>query len=198
MDDPVLRASGSRRGVLRAVGWKMKPYRTIKQGMNDAMCAVCAVAMATGSTPEEVYEFLNDGRIMGDPICTAEEAIFLLSRGWIRGRGYAFDAPISTMKPSHHIEHTIGEMPALLDVVSPNIEGCEHAVFFDGKVCRDPDPRVPDETELSDYKILRVWPLTRVLEIRYCKRIQLAPRHTPLFVLEAREGRYVAGGEWYS
>ena len=32
--------------------------KTIKQGMEDGMCAVCCLAMATGTTVEDVYAFL--------------------------------------------------------------------------------------------------------------------------------------------
>lgn len=165
-------------------------YHTIKQGLSDGMCAVCAVAMATGATTDDVYEFLNDGRIHGDPICSADEAMFLLSRGWVRGGGHEILSGNRYLTRGTELVRTLAGVPALLDVQSNNHKELEHAVFWDGSVCRDPDPRVPDTTTLWDYHILRVWPLTRVMEIHYCKRIQLSPRPTPQFVLDSRVGLY--------
>lgn len=168
----------------------MPSYRTIKQGHSDGMCAVCVVAMATGATTDEVYAFLNDERVHGDPICSADEAMFLLSRGWIRGGGFEILGGNDMVDADTELSRSIGGLPALLDVRSRNIEGIEHAVFWDGQVCRDPDPRVPDTTALPDYHILRIWPLTKVMETHYCKRITLPPRPTPQFVLDCREGQY--------
>lgn len=164
--------------------------KTIKQGMNDGMCAVCAVAMATGATTDEVYAFLNDGRVHGDPICSAEEAMFLLSRGWIRGSGFQIEGGNNLVDADTELSRTLEGYPALLDVRSNNHADLAHAVFWDGEVCRDPDPRVADTTSLRDYHILRIWPLTQVMEVHYCRRITLAPRPTPQFVRDSRDGRY--------
>lgn len=153
------------------------------------MCAVCCVAMATGSTTEDVYQFLNDGRVHGDPICSADEAMFLLSKGWLRGTGFIIPEG-AIVNEFTDLALRLDGMPAMLDVESRNVPGVEHAIFWDGQELRDPDPRVGETSGFSQYKILRIWPLCRVMETHYCKRIKLDPRPTPSFVIDHRNGMY--------
>lgn len=163
--------------------------KTIKQGWDDGMCAVCCVAMATGTTVQDVYEFLNDGREAGDPICSAEEAMYLLSRGWVRGGGYTIEA--GAPNENSLLQRQLLDQPAMIDVQSNNGEW-EHALFWDGRHLRDPDPRQPETSEWEQYKVLRIWPLTRVVEAHLCRRLTLPRRTTPQFVLDWREGKYTA------
>ena len=148
------------------------------------MCAVCCVAMATGTEPKDVYEFLRDGRVMGDPINTAEECLYLFSRGFVRGTGF---------EPNRIYD--IGELslslwgqPALVDVKSSLYEGMEHALYWDGKNLRDPNPRTPDIVRWEDYEVIRIWPLTELIGFYpTAKRLFIQPRpEPPSFVLECR------------
>jgi hypothetical protein len=160
--------------------------QTIKQGFYDGMCVVCCVAMATGSTVEEVYEFLNDGRVHGDPMCDADEAMFLLSRGWIRGGEFDLHM-FDSFDESKELSFRLEGKPAIIDVESRTNPDVGHAIFWDGSCLRDPNPRMGETSEFSDYNFLRAIPLVKVPSSHYCKRMKLEPRPTPEFVLTCRD-----------
>lgn len=60
--------------------WWGTSVKTIKQGWDDGICAVCVCAMATGSTTQDVYDFFGNDREYGEPITACEVAMFLMSR----------------------------------------------------------------------------------------------------------------------
>lgn len=160
------------------------------------MCAVCVAAMATNTSVEEVYEFMNDGRMMGDPIHNPELAMYLLKHGWALGRGWQIndhnnlseDKIISNADELHLLMESIEREPAYLCVRSRNYEGVVHAVYWDGIHVRDPDPNMPDECKLSDYNIIIVWPLTWLGFVYLTSRMTLEKHdNVPLFVQRYRQ-----------
>lgn len=170
--------------------------QTIKQPPNSGMCAVCVVAMATYTTPRDVYAFFNDHRVMGDPISDYEESLYLLSRGLMKGGGFSTEGIQELDTVAVRLSDYLDKKPALLEVKSRNHEDTLHAVYWDGRVCRDPDPNMPDETALSDYEIVKVWPLTGCCINKDITQLpsRLQP---PMFVLEARKGNYVSAAKFY-
>lgn len=171
---------------------------TIKQPKGSGMCAVCVVAMATNTTTDDVYAFLNDGREEGDPIHDPEMAMYLLKHGWLMGRGWRIDDEGSEDRKSvSHADNLLMQVEGLtgerayLAVKSRNYPGVGHAVYWDGHVVRDPDPGVPDETPISDYALLQVFPLAW-LGTDYTMRLQCVPGEFPWFVKRFRD-KGVAG-----
>lgn len=167
---------------------------TIKQLPGTGMCAVCVAAMATKTTVEDVYAFFADGREIGDPIHDPELAVYLLRHGLIMGRGWQVNPedgggrPIDNPDNLHLILEGLVGTPAYLAVESKNYPGVGHAVFWDGQCVRDPDPKVPDETHISEYVILQCYPLTITGSIDLVERIRMDPRDKPpYFVKRYRE-----------
>lgn len=165
---------------------------TIKQKKGDSACAVCVAAMATNTTPADVYAWLADGRVDGDPIHDPELAMYLLRHGWIMGFGWRVADEDSEGLPideqTHfHIEGGLAGKRAYLAVKSRNYENTAHAVFWDGYCVRDPDPSMPDESPLSDYSVLQVHPLTFTGHLDLVSRLVCTPAEKPpFFVIRSR------------
>ncbi len=165
--------------------------KTIKQGrdLRDGSCTVCVLAMATGETLEAVYEFLNDGRQVGDPVCMAEAAMFLMSRGLVLGAGFGVKS--KRFQISDELAHNLKGWPAFVVVSS----GCEneywqHAIYYDGRYLRDPDPFKGATSKWEDYEVQLIFPLAIISDKWRCERMMLAPQPTPDYVLDWRNGEY--------
>jgi len=167
---------------------------TIKQGEGTGMCAVCVAAMVTNTTVEQVYDFFNDGRQYGDPIHDPELAMYLLKHGWIMGCGWGFtteeeweDVSVGSPDKLHMLIEGFVGTPAYLAVKSRNYEGVTHAVYWDGHCVRDPDPNMPDESPISDYKLVEIYPLHFCGFLDLVGRLELRPAELPHFVKRWRE-----------
>lgn len=180
------------------------PQFTIKQPAGSGMCAVCVAAMATNTTVEDVYAFLNDGRQVGDPILDQELAMYLLKHGWLMGYVWQLsneDAPGIQIGGEPRLDIT--REGALNDrayvvVKSRNYSDCNHAVYWDGGNIRDPDPGMPDTTLISDYKVVQIWPLTWLGYTDITKRLTCNPAPLPYFVKKWRKKssyRFTPAGE---
>ena len=165
---------------------------TIKQPKGSGMCAVCVVAMATNTTPEQVYEFLNDGREHGDPIHDPEMAMYLLRHGWVMGRGWNFaeddgpDRRVSRAEDIHLVLEGIAGERAYLAVKSRNYPGYGHAVYWDGHNVLDPDPGMPDKSDISEYALLQIFPFLWV-GTTFTNRLTCEPGPLPYFVKQWRD-----------
>lgn len=166
---------------------------TIKQPAGSGMCTVCVAAMATNTTVEEVYDFLNDGRQLGDPIMDQELAMYLLKHGWLMGHAWQLsdeDGPGAQIGTEPRLDITregVLNDRAYVAVKSRNYPGYGHAVYWDGANVRDPDPSAPDTTSISDYKVLQIWPLTWLGYTDITKRLTCNPAPLPFFVKKWRE-----------
>lgn len=176
-------------------GFMSQAMQTIKQPEGSGMCAVCVAAMATNTTVDDVYDFMNDGRIMGDPIHDPELAMYLLKHGWALGKGWnvndeddpANDKKTLGLDDIHYVLEGLAGVRAYISVRSRNYEGVCHAVYWDGAHVRDPDPKMPEECELSDYILINVWPLTWMGFTDLTNRITLEKREeVPFFVKRYR------------
>ncbi len=165
--------------------------KTIKQGrdLRDGSCTVCVLAMATGETLEAVYEFLNDGRQVGDPVNMADAALFLMSRGVVLGAGHGVNT--KGYRPTDDLIHRIKGWPAFV-VVSSGCENeyWEHALYYDGRYLRDPDPFKGATSKWEDYDLKLIYPLALISDRWQCERMMLAPQPTPDYVLDWRNGEY--------
>jgi len=56
------------------------------------------------------------------------------------------------------------EFPAILAVESQTTKGGEHLIFWDGNNVRDPNPKRPETSYLSEYIVLDIMPLTYIDE----------------------------------
>ncbi len=169
---------------------------TIKQPKGSGMCAVCVAAMATNTTCDDVYAFLNDGREMGDPILDVEVAMYLLKHAWLMGRGWnigdAEDEKSFHVRDATRIQlivdGLVGER-AYIAVKSRNYPGVAHAVFWDGYTIMDPDPGVPDKTNIEDYALLQVFPLTWLGWENVPGRLRCEKADLPFFVKRWRTSK---------
>jgi hypothetical protein len=167
---------------------------TIKQPKGSGMCAVCVAAMATNTTTDQVYEFLNDGRTHGEPIHDPELAMYLLKHGWLMGRGFQLadeeaDRGMKLSGPDKltmFVPGILGQR-AYLAVKSRNYEGVNHAVYWNGISVQDPDPGMPDETEITDYELVQVWPFTFLGHTNLTRRLTCEPSEVPFFVKRWRQ-----------
>lgn len=167
-------------------------YKTIKQGAGDHMCVVCVLAMATGTTPEDVYAFLNDGRVIGDPAGPADEALYLLSHGLVKGGGYHTHGKGGKGNADLNIQFIYPAFPphpAIVEVMSQKYEGEQHSLFWDGKYLRDPNPDTPYLVKIEDYQVMSIWPLTYIQDKGRLRNFKFPPGPTPLFVRESRNER---------
>lgn len=166
--------------------WWGTSVKTIKQGWDDGMCAVCVCAMATGSTTQDVYDFFGNDREYGEPITACEVAMFLMSRGKVLGGGHG--AQGRRLNQYDPLIHSIRGWPAYV-VVASEIEGTDHALYWDGRYLRDPWPGEGVTSKWEDYDVLFVYPLGETEAVEQCKRLVYTPGPTPEHVLEWRSRR---------
>lgn len=140
----------------------MSLYRTIKQDAGSWNCTACVAAMITGCDVEQVHEWT--GTNVGDPIWDDELFIWLLKHGWQIDCGVEFREPLQELSLHQPVafEFKLAGHPCYVSVSSENYPGETHAVFWDGQVLRDPNPKKPDEQpSLEGYVIHTIYPLSR-------------------------------------
>ena len=147
----------------------------IKQENNWSCFAVVA-AMVTGTTPDDVYEFVgHDGSLFDDNsehpdkrcgFKLKEIAKYLLEHNLLFGTFFDVDNSVIdfSKETTFQSEVTIAKVPAIVTVESETLEGCLHTVYWDGEYVRDPNPDAPDERCLWEYNIKEWIPIVYLLD----------------------------------
>lgn len=132
----------------------------LKQRTGDGRCVSFAVAMMTGSTPEEFEAFVSTMPVWGRPHPPYEDIhvyAYLLSRGILCGLGFTDEKPKDGV---FKIRYDVMDHPAYVVVSGPS--GITHAIYWDGTGIYDPDPNTRNGLSPNDYKILLWVPIYSV------------------------------------
>jgi hypothetical protein len=90
------------------------------------------------------------------------EVLILLARHGVTG-GTLVDIRHGQVRADDtvRVELSLQDIKAILTVPSPTLpKDCVHYVFWDGHSVRDPDPSVPETTDIEDYNVQSIYPLT--------------------------------------
>lgn len=135
--------------------------KTIKQA-DDWSCAACVAAMITGETLQDVIDFVgHDGSRQDEAekhpdkrvgFKTYEVDQYLMSRGYSYSQAFQLSDPDQVGNDSVMGEISLSG-PLYFVVKSARLEGCTHAIYWDGENIHDPSPNAPENPKLSDYEI---------------------------------------------
>ena len=155
------------------------PNKTLKQP-DTFSCMAYVAAMIAGCDVEEVFRFCgHDGSSIDNDernrhpekrrgFMDNEINAFLASRGVSRNALGARCDGQPVIEEEHGNRTILCRIPlylaAELTVESDRIPGGTHAVYWDGKVIRDPNPDRPDEGKLEDYRIKAWYPVVDLNE----------------------------------
>ena len=144
----------------------LKPdvFHTIKQPLGSKLCGACVAAMAVGR--KDIDEKITLTPSDGMPYVRTRHLLEYLGRHGIlcgllltnKNKG-EIDADISidiTLKPF--------EFPVILTVESQTFKDGEHLIFWDRNNVRDPNSKKPETSDLSEYVVLEIMPLTYIDE----------------------------------
>ncbi len=146
--------------------------RTLKQ-RDKYSCFACCACMITGETQEDFRKFVGHDGSEPDPnqqhpskmrgFTDREVFKYLADRGYTLGNWPHWDTAVRfdvTPPPDHVIRtETQVRYPAVLTVESEVYPGFYHAVYWDGKCVRDPNPKRKARSPLTDYKIIEWSPV---------------------------------------
>lgn len=134
---------------------------TIKQAPGDGRCVACTAAMAAGDETTESFQRFVAERFSEakPPYSDLQAYAYLLERKLVVGLGFMHPkfCPDETMT----LKFNARDFPAYVVVQSP-YRDVTHAVYWDGKKIRDPDPRTPDGKPINQYQILLWVPIYRI------------------------------------
>jgi hypothetical protein len=149
-------------------------FSTVKQPKDSMFCGAAVAAMATG---EELAYAL---RCLPFQWSQKEKKHFIKTRSILTYLGnhgiYSgilitqenSDEDLSLLEPDDSFTLVVEmSLPAIVTVHSETRKDWTHYVFWDGSVVRDPNPDVPDERKLSEFKVLDMMFLTYLEEIGY-------------------------------
>lgn len=142
------------------------------------MCVAVTAAMAFDSTPEKFMLF-TDGV---PPYSDLDFVRYALKEGYICGFGIPRDAFVKkidvgdsgdkfdtlevqrelTPESVIEIKFKLKDYPAYIVVEGANGSEMEHAIYWDGNQVFDPDPMIENGRPLSEYKILRYFPIMKL------------------------------------
>lgn len=137
----------------------MKLTEVIKQKSGSKNCVGCAVAMATGTT-------LNDfEKVRGEK----KSYTIIDAVAYLFHCGFTPEFRIQEHASSDNFlddlkEFNLTWMRALVFVKSETQKGIEHAVYYDGRWCYDPNPGVKEKRKLKSYDIVGFLPFTQFTE----------------------------------
>jgi hypothetical protein len=134
----------------------------IKQKKGSSYCVACVAAMATDSSVGEFRKFVGKSR---GPYTDYHLYYYLLNKGYIVGVGLDYedeDPGDFHANSTLQLEFNIRRFPAYVIVPSETRTGKEHAVYWDGRWIRDPNPKKLDKESVANYKILKWFPITNL------------------------------------
>lgn len=123
-------------------------------------CVLCSVAMATGSTYEEV----NGYRIDVLMIATSEEETegnylydfypFMLEKGYSIGANLRYDKPVKFKEGEETLLKGSIKTPAFITIPSKRFKDGLHQVFYNGREVFDPSHYNEPHPKLEDLEVL--------------------------------------------
>lgn len=136
--------------------------KCVKQRKGSAVCVACVAAMATDTSVEEFKKFIRRKR---GPFTDYHLYYYLLNKGYIVGVGLNFeeeDPADFHANSTLQLEFNIRQFSAYVIVPSETRPGKVHAVYWDGRYIRDPNPKKKDKESVADYRILQWFPITNM------------------------------------
>lgn len=146
----------------------LSEWKTVKQPQGSKICGAAVAAMATGKTLWETLCEMKASYCQSDGkqfYKTREVLKFIGGHGIFTGAvGIATDKFTLRWNEVFTLNICLAGRQAILVVPSTVFEGKSHFVFWDGRYVRDSNPSLPDTTNIEDYEIEEIIPLTYIDE----------------------------------
>lgn len=131
--------------------------KNLKQKAGSKNCVAVVAAMAFNVPVEEFENFIG---LKEEGYTDADFAKFGLEKGFFIGVPFAFPDP---KEKDLVCKINMHDAPAYVVVVSENIPGERHAVYWDGQNIWDPNPTAPDLRPVEEYKIILWYPIVKLI-----------------------------------
>jgi hypothetical protein len=136
---------------------------TVKQPVGSKVCCAAVAAMAVGGSLDYALDQMSPTAWSedGEPYFKTRELLIFLGRHGIAvGMSFTMTEGVLRADDSLRFDVSLRGIKAILTVPSPTRpKDWEHFVFWDGKHVRDPNPALPETTDIEDYQVLTVYPL---------------------------------------
>jgi len=126
-------------------------------------CMACVAAMITGETLQDVVDFVgHDGSAVVEwsdhPDKKEGFQLYEIDQ-YLMSRGYSFAAELTVRDQAQIGDKSVDcevdfSLAMVLIAKSPSLEGCTHAMYWDGQTVFDPKPDVIGHRLLKDYEII--------------------------------------------
>lgn len=143
--------------MLQPTDWK-----TIKQPADSKLCGAAVAAMAVGESIVYALNRMTPTYRKGDDegyFRHREMLQFLGSHGIMVGMSLEIDDGHFERHMDIHVNLNMRDIFAILVVSSEGFPGFDHWVFWDSHDVRDPNPSLPETTDIEDYNVISVYPL---------------------------------------
>lgn len=133
----------------------------IKQKKGSKYCIACVAAMATGTSIEDFKTVVKRKR---GPYTDFHLYWYLLHKGYTLGIGLNYEEESSDLHDNVDLclEFNIRHFPAYVIVPSEIHPEKTHAVYWDGRWIRDPNPDKPDKCDVAHYRVLKWFPIAKM------------------------------------
>ncbi len=129
--------------------------KTIKQN-DDVSCVAAVAAMITNTTMKEFEDWIEEK----PPYSDIDLHRYVLKKGYVLGYGAEVSKKLNA-ESNLYINFSIRDNPAYVVVKSERFPGIMHAVYWDGKVVRDPNPEAADERSIDEFDVIIWSPVTK-------------------------------------
>ena len=135
--------------------------KRITQRKGSASCVACVAAMATGTNIDEFRKVVKRKR---GPYSDFDFYWYLLYKGYTVGVGFDNEKEPVDFHADATLElsYDIRSFPAYVVVPSETRPGKIHAVYWDGRWIRDPNPEKKDKEDVANYRVLRWFPINKM------------------------------------
>ena len=137
-------------------------WKTVKQPAGSKLCGAAVVATAVGESIVYALNRMTPVYHKSDEegyFRTREVLQFLGSHGIVVGMAVEIDDGHFEPHTSVRVDFNMRDICAILAVDSEGLPGFDHWVFWDGHNVRDPNPNMPETTDIEDYNVIEVYPL---------------------------------------
>jgi hypothetical protein len=140
-------------------------FKTVKQPFGSKVCGAALAAMVVGCTLEEAQARMMPSFHEKKRFYKTREILkFIGGHGVICGMTFSVDDGLLWHDADIKFSVNMQDIYAIVVVESSVYAGYSHYVFWDGKNVHDPNPHVEEISNLEDYVVQDVYPLTYVDE----------------------------------